>query len=407
MTSTSTSTSTSTAVSLPGLIASLHATVDAIVAADPTGESLDDLAGAIEQLHILGNKVDAADMRLLGAYDAAGGAQIAGHRTTGDWLAKTTGITSGAAGWRVHTARALRDDLTDTAKQLGRGAISLEHVRAIRGARRILGEDYANIEATVAGIAARHTPADLRTILEVIIQQYRPEIHDDLAEHNRSRRKVDLSPGLDNTWILNGLLDAATGQALAAAFDLYAAPTGPDDTRTPGQRRADALAEIATRSTDDTDRPTGLGHVTITVTPDQLSSRLGVRWPSGLLMSRAEVAEHTCTANLTLVVGLTADQVHWQPLAVGFAERYATKAQRAALAVRDGNGCIHPGCTVPAHRCIAHHIRPWNQGGPTDLPNLVLVCRYHHRRVHHGRLHIIQTPTGAYTTTDRPPPDTG
>ncbi len=120
-TSTSTSTSASAAVSLPGLIASLHATVDAIVAADPTGESLDDLAGAIEQLHILGNKVDAADMRLLGAYDAAGGAQIAGHRTTGDWLANTTGITSAAAGWRVHTARALRDDLPDTATRWAAG----------------------------------------------------------------------------------------------------------------------------------------------------------------------------------------------------------------------------------------------------------------------------------------------
>ena len=404
---TSTISSTNTAVSLPGLIASLHATVDAIVAADPSGESLDEVAGAIEQLHVIARKVDAAEMRLLGGYDAAGGAQIAGHRTTADWLATTTGITSPAAGWRVHTARALRDDLPETATALGRGQISLEHVRAIRGARRILGEDYAGIEATVAGIAAQHTAADLRTILEVIIQQYRPEVHDDLAEHDRARRRVDLSPGLDNTWILNGLLDAATGEALAAAFDVYAAPTGPDDTRSPGQRRADALAEIAGRAADTTDRPTGTGHVTITVTPDQLNTGLGVRWPSGLLMSRVEVAEHTCTAQVSLVVGLTADQVHWQPLAVGFAQRYATKAQRAALAVRDGNGCIHPGCIVPAHRCIAHHIRPWAAGGPTDLPNLVLVCRYHHRRIHHGRLHITQTPTGAYTTTDRPPPDTG
>ncbi len=138
-------------------------------------------------------------MRLLGGYDAAGGAQIAGHRTTADWLATTTGITSPAAGWRVHTARALRDDLPETATALGRGQISLEHVRAIRGARRVLGEDYAGIEATVAGIAAQHTAADLRTILEVIIQQYRPEVHDDLAEHDRARRRVDLSPGLDNT----------------------------------------------------------------------------------------------------------------------------------------------------------------------------------------------------------------
>ena len=70
------------------------------------------------------------------------------------------------------------------------------------------------------------------------------------------------------------------------------------------------------------------------------------------------------------------------------------------------NGCIHPGCVVPAHRCIAHHIRAWNHGGPTDLPNLVLVCRYHHRRIHHGHLHITQTPTGTYTTTNRAPPDT-
>ena len=66
-------------MSLPGLIASLHATVDAIVAADPSGESLDELAGAIEQLHVIARKVDAAEMRLLGGYDAAGGAQIAGH----------------------------------------------------------------------------------------------------------------------------------------------------------------------------------------------------------------------------------------------------------------------------------------------------------------------------------------
>ena len=48
--------------------------------------------------YIVGNKIDAASMRLLGSYDAAGGAQIAGHRTTADWLATTTGITSPAAG---------------------------------------------------------------------------------------------------------------------------------------------------------------------------------------------------------------------------------------------------------------------------------------------------------------------
>ena len=142
------------------------------------------------------------------------------------------------------------------------------------------------------------------------------------------------------------------------------------------------------------------------MTPDQLTTGLGVRWPSGLLASRTDVHTTACSAKVTYVVGIPTDPIHWQPLAVGFAQRYATKAQRAALAVRDGSGCVYPGCTVPAHRCIAHHIRPWDDRGPTDLTNLVLVCHFHHRTVHHGKLAITRTPTGRYTATptNRAPP---
>jgi predicted restriction endonuclease len=39
--------------------------------------------------------------------------------------------------------------------------------------------------------------------------------------------------------------------------------------------------------------------------------------------------------------------------------------------------------------CEAHHLRHWLHGGPTDLANLALLCRAHHRAVHEGgqRLH--------------------
>ncbi|MFC7275898.1 HNH endonuclease signature motif containing protein [Paractinoplanes rhizophilus] len=30
----------------------------------------------------------------------------------------------------------------------------------------------------------------------------------------------------------------------------------------------------------------------------------------------------------------------------------------------------------------AHHITAWTHGGPTNLDNLVLLCRHHHRLLH-------------------------
>jgi hypothetical protein len=48
-----------------------------------------------------------------------------------------------------------------------------------------------------------------------------------------------------------------------------------------------------------------------------------------------------------------------------------------ALIARDA-GCSFPGCTHPPQWCDRHHILDWILGGPTDLDNLTLLCRYHH-----------------------------
>lgn len=65
------------------------------------------------------------------------------------------------------------------------------------------------------------------------------------------------------------------------------------------------------------------------------------------------------------------------PLALGRSQRLASKGQTVALIARDG-GCSFPGCTHPAEWCDRHHIQDWIRGGPTDLDNLTLLCRYHH-----------------------------
>jgi hypothetical protein len=58
-------------------------------------------------------------------------------------------------------------------------------------------------------------------------------------------------------------------------------------------------------------------------------------------------------------------------------------AQRRALARRDRH-CRFPGCERPVRWTDAHHIVHWTRGGPTDLDNLVLLCRRHHRMCHEG-----------------------
>jgi hypothetical protein len=65
------------------------------------------------------------------------------------------------------------------------------------------------------------------------------------------------------------------------------------------------------------------------------------------------------------------------PLALGRTRRLASPGQTMALIARDA-GCSFPGCTHPAAWCDRHHILDWILGGPTDLDNLTLLCRYHH-----------------------------
>ena len=86
------------------------------------------------------------------------------------------------------------------------------------------------------------------------------------------------------------------------------------------------------------------------------------------------------------------------PLDLGRTVRYATRAQRHALATRDG-GCVFPGCDAPAHWTDAHHIVHWPHHGPTDIANLASLCRHHHRITHHPHWTMHPTPDGWFWWT--------
>jgi 5-methylcytosine-specific restriction protein A len=70
-----------------------------------------------------------------------------------------------------------------------------------------------------------------------------------------------------------------------------------------------------------------------------------------------------------------------------------------ALVIRDEH-CRWPGCDRPSHWCDAHHVVAFVDGGPTSADNLVVLCRRHHRRLHHPGWHAKLLPDGTFEVTD-------
>ncbi len=141
----------------------------------------------------------------------------------------------------------------------------------------------------------------------------------------------------------------------------------------------DALVEVCRRHLDGGPGPgRSRPHVSITVPWDTLQQSHGVA-DTGVGPIPAETARRlACDANVSRII-VDNDGV---PVSAGQAHRSIPPPLRRALDLRDGH-CTHPGCDMPARWCDAHHIVHWAQGGRTELANLRLLCRLHHRETHH------------------------
>jgi hypothetical protein len=112
----------------------------------------------------------------------------------------------------------------------------------------------------------------------------------------------------------------------------------------------------------------------------------------GPLLTEAERQYLTCDATCEVWF-----ERNGEVIGAGRATRIINRRLRRALEHR------HPTCAVPgcgATRGLhAHHIRHWENGGLTELFNLVLVCPYHHR-LHHRGVITITGPADHLIVTD-------
>ena len=409
--------------------AALMPLVDALVSQQLTDLPAPVLQELIVAVTPLAGRLHGFVQACAGQLEAACAGQLATDdgrtRTVAGWLAEVQSSTASTAGRQLRTSRALRQ-LPLVADAVLDGVLTPEQAAVLS---RLVGpielSGLLAAQADLVLVAAAMDPVELgRWVAHQIATHCEPAL-DAQAGRARDRRWWQSHVEADGTVRGRFVLAAEDAETVLTVLEPLARKAGNDDRRTAGQRRADALVELAEQVLRHGQLPDAGG-----LRP-QLSYVLPADWAAGQQaqaacpdcgprcdehrlpgfadtvaadlpggpagaptaghacavaawtgpQTRARIETMLCDARISRVLLDPVGQVQGlQPL-----RDSVTPRQRRELAARD-LGCAVRGCTRPPAMCDAHHLRSRADGGPTDIGNLVLLCRRHHVLWHLGKI---------------------
>jgi hypothetical protein len=321
----------------------------------------------------------------------AGEHLVAGNITAASWIARTCGMSISSSADRVRVGTQL-ESLPKVAAALSLGEISYQAASALCHLHERLGEHRGGFdEEEMLGFAREYSISELRKLCRLAWHVANPDGFFKEAEADFTRRYFHINQLPDGMFAVDGMLDPVSGAAWKTAVDVLAKPKGPEDERTAKQRRADAVGELAIHAMEKGTLPRRHSvkpHINLTMTLEGLKGELGVP-PADLDLSlpisirTAERLACDCTMSRVLMAGSMV-------IDVGRATRTVSAPTMRALRVRD-KGCRFPGCDRQVNWSSPHHIIHWARGGPNNLPNMVLLCYFHHRLVHEGGWQVIKS----------------
>jgi hypothetical protein len=331
-------------------------------------------------------RIDAQLLRRLQRFDVSGAWADDGSLSTQAWLRRHCRIAPGAAAERVRVARRLHNSLPETRAAFAAGEIGYAHVRAIAAAvdsSEACEETIAEAEPILVDVARDSDPVALRRVAEHWKHMVDAAGFESEEQNRRDHRRLHVSSTFRGMVAGDFELEAEGGATVIAAIDAYARPL-PGDTRTPAQRRADALVELCRQALNRGAAPTSGGerpHVNVTVDLGTLERRAGA--PAAELgrvdqpISGETARRLACDGGISRIITNGASE----PLDVGRRTRVVPAPLRRAVIARDRH-CVAPGCDRPPEWCEVHHRVHWLDGGETKLPNLELRCIPHHHDQH-------------------------
>ena len=374
------------------------------------------------------DRVLALASRLLTKVEEDGRWTATGARTFPEWVAGQSGASVRTARRETSLGRALEGDLPATRRAVTAGQITLEHALVMSRfaptsdtrrealASPLPDRNEASLVAKARRMGADEFGREVRRWAMAVDHATAEREHQGLCAQERFnliRRDGGVS--------VDGFLTVEHGDVVATALRAVIGVPAQDDKRTPDQRRAAALTDLARLVLDKglsgggtTVRP----HISVHVSWDAYcrlaresaedcgaagTGAGGVGGGSGSgaafgFLPPAELddgepipssvlARIACDSAITRVVF----GPRGEPLDVGRTQRTFTGAQRRAVIARDRT-CCYPGCSAQPVLGEVHHVAWWARDrGATSVENGILLCWHHHDLVHQRDLAIHRT----------------
>jgi hypothetical protein len=374
-----------------------------------------ELEDAIAQLVGVMSCALASVLAMVAEYDGRETWRIDGALSMESWLTWKLSVSRHTAADFVRIARALVS-LPRLAETLAAGRLSFDQLRQVTR--------YATPE-TDAALAESAPPLSVAALARAACAalsaaEREAELAEDEADAH-AKRGLFFRPTRGGRRLrFWGSLPAAEGELFRKAIDRIvdtsdsAAPDGEPFVPL-ASRRADALVDLASirvGADADPDRATVVVHLNIATqqprTDADADAGVSACTDTGTELTIETLLRLACDSRVATVTHGPDGTI----LGVGRTQRTPPPWLRRQVRWRDGGHCVFPGCARIAALQV-HHLHHWTNGGPTDLANLGLLCRAHHRLLHEGGWRAqwlpdhrwrFTSPTGRTVEATGPPP---
>jgi Domain of unknown function (DUF222)/HNH endonuclease len=333
------------------------------------------------------------------SFDQWGPWLSSGAQTSTAWVDTTCHIPKKEAKAQLRRGRAL-PGLPLVAEAWAAGDIGAAQVDVFLGLKRPVTEEaLCRDEAILVDLARTMKFAEFATAANYWEQHADQDGSDEAAEARKAQRDVYLAPSLNGTFLGKMNLDPIGGSIVYNELkriedELFKAdwaeakerlgrePHADELARTPAQRRADALVEMAARSAALPDGARLLEPLFTVVIDYPTLEGLFCQLDPGPVITPGSLVPWMTRANFERIVFAPKKRIE-----CSVTSRFFTGATRRALEVRDRQ-CQHEYCDLPAEYCEIDHIVPYSEGGLTEQENGQVLCSFHNKQRY-----------------ERPPPD--